>query len=191
MSCRPRAVFKGAIALLALAVALPALAGDYEVPPQLQLSILMKVLVYDRSLAARSRDGLLLGIVFNPASDASRSCRDSFSQAFRESPRQLAGTTIQLMESTQTSFASDAEKGIDIVYLCPGAKYSAVIDIARRKQLITFAPDEAAVQEGVAIGLVPRDGKPKLLINVNASIATGMQLDPGILRLAELVRGDR
>ena len=92
--------------------------------------------------------------------------------------------------NAQSSLASDVEKGIDIAYVCPGTKYSGVIDVARHSQFITFAPDELAVQEGVAIGLVPRDGKPKLLINVNASIATGMQLDPGILRLAELVRGD-
>ena len=39
-----------------------------------------------------------------------------------------------------------------------------------------------------AVGLVPRDGKPKLLINVNASLAVNMSLDPQILRLAELIQ---
>ncbi len=59
-------------------------AAEYEVPPQLQISILLKVLVYDRSLASRSRDGLTLGVVFDPRSESSRACRDAFSQAFKE-----------------------------------------------------------------------------------------------------------
>lgn len=160
-------------------------------PPQLQISILLKVLVYDRSLASRARDGLTLGVVFDPRSESSRVCRDGFSQAFKESARQLAGTAIALVDVPQDLLASEAEKGLDIAYVCGGAKTSAIIEIAKKKMLITFAPDEAAVQQGVAIGLVPRDGKPKLLINVTASISSGMQLDPQILRLAELVRGEK
>ena len=180
-----------ALAFLAGVPVVAALAADYEVPPQLQISILLKVLVYDRSLAGRSRDGLLLSVVFDPHSEASRACKDGFVQAFKEAPRQLAGTTIVLSETPQENLEHDAEKGVDIIYLCNGTKTDKVIDLAKKKSLITFAPDELAVQQGVAIGLIPRDGKPKLLINVNGSIAGGMQLDPQILRLAELVRSDK
>ena len=180
-------------ALVAIAgfPAVAALAADYEVPAQLQISILLKVLVYDRSLATRSRDGLTLAIVYDPKLEASRTCKDTFAAAFKESPRQLAGTTIVLSEINQDQLGAEADKGLDIVYLCNGTKTDKVLDIAKKKMLITFAPDELAVQQGVAIGLIPRDGKPKLLINVNGSIAGGMQLDPQILRLAELVRGDK
>ena len=152
----------GALAALAgLCAAVPAIAGDYEVPPQLQVSILLKVLVYDRSLATRSRDGLSLAIVYDSHNDASRSCKDGFAAAFKESPRQLAGTTIALMEIGQDQLAAEADKGLDIVYLCNGTKTEKVLEIAKKKMLITFAPDELAVQQGVAIGLIPRDGKPK------------------------------
>jgi hypothetical protein len=186
-----RVIARGIAALLAAAVAVSAgvlRAAEYEVPPQLQISILLKVLVYDRTLAARSRDGLNLGVVFDPKNEASRSCKDVFIRTFGESPRQLGGVTIGIVETPQENLATEADKGLDIVYVCGGTKSAAIIETAHKKGLISFAPDESAVQQGVAIGLVPRDGKPKLLINVGCSIASGMQLDPQILRLAELVR---
>lgn len=166
------------------------LAADYEIPPTLQISILLKLLVYDRTLAVRAKDGLSMTVVFDPKSDASRACKDDFIHAFKESPRVVVNTEIQISETAQDAFGAAAEKGLDIAYVCGGTRVADVVKAAHEKSVITFSPDELAVRQGVALGLVPRDGKPKLLINVNSSLATGMNLDPNILRLAELVRGD-
>ena len=176
-------------ALLALPAAVgpasAALAAD-EVPAPLQVAILLKVLIYDRTLATRAKDGLRLGVVYT-GSDASRASRDRFVRSFNESSRSVAGNTVDLREVTLESLERDAQ-GIDVLYVCDGVKVDRVLEIAKRTGMITFAPDQEAVESGVVIGLVPRSGKPKLLINVPASITAGMQLDPQILRLAELVK---
>lgn len=163
-----------------------ALAAE-EVPAPLQVAILLKVLIYDRTLSTRAKDGLKLGVVYS-RTDTSRSAKDRFVKAFNENQsKSIAGSTIELREVT-TDELDKAAAGLDILYVCDGAETERVLDVAKKNGMITFAPDQDAVESGIVIGLVPRGGKPKLLINVPASIAAGMQLDPQVLRLAELVK---
>lgn len=181
--------------LTAAVAAVPLFAGALpahadEVPAPLQVAILVKVLVYDRTLAMRSRDGLKLAVIYDPSSDASKSSRDQFVRAFNETPRVIGGKQIELVEMAQEKLESSAES-VDIVYVAGGTDVGRVVDLAKKHQLITFASDRDAVEDGVVLGLVPRGDKPKLLINVGASVASGMELDPQVLRLAELVRGSR
>ncbi|HVO31237.1 MAG TPA: YfiR/HmsC family protein, partial [bacterium] len=161
-----------AVATALLGGAFASAAAEYEIPPALQISILLKLLVYDRSLAVRAKDGLNMTVVFEPRNESSRACKDEFLRVFKESPRVVANTEIQISDTPQEQFAAAAEKNLDIAYVCPGTRVADVVETAHKKSVITFAPDESAVKEGIAIGLVPRDGKPKLLINVNAAIAT-------------------
>jgi hypothetical protein len=185
---RPLALF---FSLLMLGSSVAAAAADSGVPAKLQVAILLKVLVYDRTLAARAKDGLKLGVVYDPKSDGSKQAKDAFVQSFNETPHQVAGTTIDLVEVPQDSLEAEAKKNLDIAVVVDGANVGHAVETARRYNLVTFAPDQDAVENGVVIGLVPKDGKPHLLINVGASLSAGMQLDPQILRLADLVRGDQ
>ena len=149
----------------------------------------MKVLAYDRGLAARTKDGLKLAVVYDPKSTISKESRDSFESAFKSEARTLDGTTVEMVDMPEDGFDNAAKVGdLDIVVICSGANLARATAIAKNYKLISFAPDEGAVRNGVAVGLVPRDGKPKLLINVNASLAVNMSLDPQILRLAELIQ---
>lgn len=174
------------VGLVVLGGAVPAEAD--EVPATLQVAILVKVLVYDRTLATRARDGLRLAVIFDPASDSSRRSRDEFVKAFNETPRTIAGKQIELLELAEEKLEASAPN-IDIVYVSGGSDIGKVVALAKKHHMITFASSRDAVEAGVVLGLVPRGDKPKLLINVGASVASGMELDPQVLRLAELVRG--
>jgi hypothetical protein len=176
-------------ALLALLLMLPAAAPAAEqVPAALQVAILVKILVYDRTIATRSRDGLKVGVVFDPDRESSTTARDAFTKAFNESPRKVGDKiVIELVEISQNTLDADAAT-LDIIYIANGANVAKVVELAKKHRLITFASDRTAVEDGVVLGLVPRGDKPKLLINVGASVSSGMELDPSVLRLAELVR---
>ena len=173
--------------LMALVTLSTASAAEH-VPAPLQVAILVKVLVYDRSLFGRARDGLKLAVVFDPDSEVSVRARDAFTKAFNESPRKVGDKIpIELLELPQGELDVQA-KNLDIVYVTAGADVARIIALSKKHQLITFASERRAVESGVVLGLVPRGDKPKLLINVGASVANGMELDPSVLRLAELVR---
>lgn len=165
----------------------PASAAE-RVPPPLQVAILVKILVYDRAIFSRSRDGLTLAVIFDPDSEASTNARDAFTKAFNESPRKVGDKIlIEIVELPQDELDAQAGK-VDIVYIAEGADVAKIIEVSKKHRLITFASERSAVEDGVVLGLVPRGDKPKLLINVGASVANGMELDPSVLRLAELVR---
>ena len=177
-----------AVALLALIGGIPIAHAAEQVPATLQVAILVKVLVYDRTIAIRARDGLKLAVVFDPDREDSRKARDEFTKAFNETPRKIGDKNIiELVEIAQNKLESEATT-FDIVYIADGADVAKVVALSTKHHLITFASDRGAVEDGVVLGLVPRGDKPKLLINVGASVASGMELDPQVLRLAELVR---
>lgn len=186
---RRRWTTKGlAAALFAVLSTHPIAHAAEQVPATLQVAILVKVLVYDRTIATRARDGLKLAVVFDPDSDDSKKARDEFTKAFNETPRKIGDkNVIELVEVSQGKLEAAAES-IDIVYIADGADVAKIVALATKHHLITFASDRIAVEGGVVLGLVPRGDKPKLLINVGASVASGMELDPQVLRLAELVR---
>ena len=175
-------------ALAALLLTLSTASAAEQVPAPLQVAILVKILVYDRTIATRSRDGLRVGVVFDPDRESSTRARDEFTKAFNETPRKVGDKiVIELVAVSQDKLAAEAGK-LDILYVADGADVTKVVELAKKHRLITFASDRAAVEEGVVLGLVPRGDKPKLLINVGASVSSGMELDPSVLRLAELVR---
>lgn len=175
-------------ALTALLATLPSAWAAEQVPAPLQVAILVKVLVYDRTIATRSRDGLKVGVVFDPERESSTQARDAFTKAFNESPRKVGDKIVlELVELSQDKLDAEAAT-LDVIYVADGADVAKVVEIAKKHRLITFASDRTAVEDGVVLGLVPRGDKPKLLINVGASVSSGMELDPSVLRLAELVR---
>ena len=177
-----------AAALPALVLTLSTASAAEQVPAPLQVAILVKILVYDRTIATRSRDGLRVGVVFDPDRESSTQARDEFTKAFNETPRKVGDKIIlELVELSQDKLDAEAAT-LDVIYVADGADVAKVVEIAKKHRLITFASDRTAVEDGVVLGLVPRGDKPKLLINVGASVSSGMELDPSVLRLAELVR---
>ena len=163
-------------------------ADGAQVPMPIQVAILVKVLSYDHALAARAKEGLTVGVVFSPKVDDSREAKDAFVRAFKEAPRLVGGKPVELVEVPEDLVEAEAKKGVDVLYLCGGVDVAKAITLGKELDLVSFAPDRGAVESGVVLGLVPRNGKPKLLINVPASLDAGMRLDPQILGLAELVR---
>ena len=156
------------------------------VPANLQLAILLKVLLYDRSLPVRAQDGLRLGVVFDPANVNSTAERDALVAAFGSAPRDLAGKRVELVEVPQSDFG--ATKNVDVAIATVGIDFSGFQVAAAARRIVTFTGDETKVRSGIAIGVVARSGKPHLMINVPSAIALGMDLDPQILDLAEVVR---
>ena len=151
----------------------------------LKIAMLQKLLVYDRKLPTRSSDGLTAGVVFDPADAASRKEGQSFRATFLEVPRSVANVEIGLVDLPS---AKGEGAAVDVMYLCAGIDVAATVEVAKKTQAITFASDEAAVKNGAVAALGNREGRPRLVLNLGASVAVGMELDPQILRLAELVR---
>src|SRR5262249_3562072 len=97
--------------------------------------------------------------------------------------------------STAFSSAADLDgavtsNGTTAIYLCPGldSSIASITAISRKHSGLSFSGVESFVKPGISIGIVARGGKPAILVNIASSKAEGADLDPALLRLAELVK---
>jgi hypothetical protein len=189
-SIRPAAAV---LALLLLGRTRPTAAQEI-VPAPLQAAIFTKVLAYDRALKARSQDAVRIGLVFKSEDKASTQAEADMRQAFGS----LAAQTIQGMpikvsshpyHDNQELAAWIGRQKVDVLYLTPALRDSDYITaLAREKKLITMSPVRKYVEAGVALGVLVRAESPRILVNLAMAQQVGMDLDPKLLQLSEVLR---
>ena len=182
------------LAVLVLLVAALDLAAQ-AVPAAQQAALFSRILAYDRNLKARAGAQVTVGIVFMGGNDASQAGGEQMVAVFTP----LKARTIQDLPFDVVSFAYvdttrfgewlDAH-GIDVVYLSPGleAAFPEIQAAAAKRKVSTLTPQRSQVLQGAAIGVVVKDGKPGIVINLSSARALGMDLDPKLLQLAEVLR---
>jgi hypothetical protein len=157
-----------------------------QVPIPLQVAILHKLLIYDRTLGSRLEDGFHVAVVFEPSSEPSKLQRAAFEKSFSEAPLTVRGNRYDPLMMAAERLAEDG-KDLELIVICVGVELTPVLEHARSLHAVTFATEEAAVRAGAVAAVINRNDKPRLFLNVSASIAAGMDLDPQVLALAELV----
>jgi hypothetical protein len=180
------------LAALLIVAAAPAVAAD-ELAPDLQATLHLKVLSYDRALKKRSGGAVAIAVLHAPGDQASEKAARAVAAAFST----LAGkVTVQGMKATVVVIAADPAKldeqlaGATVVYAASGLEKSldAIVAAATRRKAPTLTSSRDAVVRGMAIGVVRAGDKPKIVINLKATKQLGMDVDPKLLRLAELVK---
>lgn len=164
-----------------------------RIPVDKSAPILIRALAYDRDLKNRAGPSVTLAVVYNPSSPTSVSESNTALAAFK----QLESLTVQGLpfRATRLPYGPDlsakiTEQGIDAVFLVDGLsnELEAIVDLTRRRKIVTLTTEEADVRRGAAIGVVLADGKPTLMVNLAASTAEGAQLSSDLLRLAKVLR---
>ena len=164
------------------------------VPSDLQAAIFGRVLAYDRGLKSRAGKTLTLGIVFSPNDDASKRMRQSMLRSFSDLDLTVQGLPCRFVSHGYVDAKHFAawvdESDVDVLYVASGLD-SAVADIgalAAEKKLATLTPLRAYVERGLAVAVVARNDRPQLVVNMTATRAAGIDLDPKALQLSELVK---
>ncbi len=165
------------------------------VPPALQAAIFARMLAYDRALKARAGDSVVVGITYKASDKVSVQTQADMLQAFGA----FESHAIKGLPLTSVSHAyKDArdletwisKEGVDVVYVASGfsSEVETIRALCAEKKLPTLSPVHAFVNRGLALGVVAKAGTPGLLVNVSAAQLVGMDLDPKLLQLAEMVR---
>jgi len=182
----------GALALLLVSSS----ASAADLPLNYQAIFLLRILAYDRNLKSRAGDSVNILAVYQDGNDASDSTKSEMIRAVTKIAKdtQVAGLSVRI-NSVAFSDVAGLEEAIGnahaaALYLCPGLDGSvgAISDLARRRSVLTFTGVEPWVRQALSIGLVARDSKPAVVVNLPASKAEGADLDPALLRLAEVLR---
>lgn len=178
-----------------LLVFLAAVLAAQSVPASQQAALFSRILAYDRALKARAGSQVTLGIVFKASDPASRAAADEMLAGFAPlRSRTIHDLPFDVVSSPYTDAVALAAwmdgRNIDVLYLAPGldTSFNEIQAVAAKRRVASLTSDRRQVQQGAAIGVVNKDGKPAILINLTSARALGMDLDPKLLQLAEVIR---
>ncbi len=164
--------------------------------PTLEAAIHLKSLAYDRSLAGKSGERLIIAVVHadgDPAATgAAEDMTAAFSQLAEKIPVRGRAVSARLVSYRPASFAADlAAIDASALYLTAGLDDSALVAISRSAVdggLPTLAGSRSlAVSGAAAIAVFPKGNRSALAINLESARAMGMSLDESILAIAEVI----
>jgi hypothetical protein len=154
-----------------------------------QFSLFFRILTYDRNLAHRAADGLVIGVVFQPHVRASVLAKD---EAMRQQVPHEAGYTVRMVAIAldgSTDLAEAAtQAGCNVLYIAPlrAVDVAAVTRASRAHGMLTLTGVAEYVAAGIAVGVGLRGDRPEILVNLAASRREGADFSAQLLRLARV-----
>jgi len=190
-----RRLILGFLLFVALSGFVPSVeAGD--LPPRNAALLILRALAYDRKLKARVGSEVRVLVVYQSGNQPSETTKSDLVGALQDAARE---TTVSGLPVRVASLAYSDAGGLEAalksdhtaaVYVCLGVTSHAnnIAEVTRRRSALTFTGDEESVKSGLSVGLITRGTKPTVLVNLPASKAEGADLDPALLRVAEVIR---
>lgn len=169
-----------------------ALALEPEVPIRLQISLLDRVIPFDRNFAVRVQDKLVVAVLIDDKSvDSVRVGAQLFAEL---SARELLGN--YKLQATRLAFSglpglTDECRRLraGVVYVTPGvregvAKLSGAL---QGLKVLSVASLPEHVGEGLVLGSAVRSGKPRVLVNLKQARQQDIDFRADFLRMVEVV----
>ncbi len=189
-----RAVLAGGLAALLCAPAVGAEAMPF--PADVQITLLLKILTYDRSFPAKAKSGVTIGVVYVPSDPQSVKAKDEIIKTLQAvSDLRIKNVPIkfQPIEYRNPASLETAVRtgGVNVFYIAPGNAegLDQLLKVSHTRGITTATGVPEYVQRGVAIGIgIKADKKPDILINLPNSRSEGSEFDASLLRIATVVK---
>lgn len=168
-------------------------AEEMPVPADLQYSLFLKILTFDRNFKARVGDEIVVGMVYQKNYRESNSVKEEFTKAMDESTIKsiedipIRQVPVNLNNTDLDSAVSQMK--IDILYITSlrAVKIEDITKVSRAKQLTTLTGVPDYVESGLAVGIGTKGDKPLIIINLPAAKKEGVDFNSQLLRLAKIV----
>jgi hypothetical protein len=182
--------------LLLLSVAGPLRSvADALVPADLQAAIITRLLGYDRALKSRVKSAVVIGVVVRPSERSSVKAEQEIRQAFEALGKAEAqGLPLRLASHSLKDVAALgpwlAEAHVSLLYVTPGleGEVDAISKACAAAGIPAVSPVRSFVERGLAVGVILKSDRAGILVNLPVARATGMDLDPKLLGLSEVIR---
>lgn len=170
-------------------------ADDSQLSAQRVALLLLKTVSYDTNLKGRSGASVGVAVVSRETGKNDKFCGEVFNALVEQAKTTtVAGLPVKVSEvEFKDGPSTDShlkELKARVAYLCPSALgvVDQISQVTRRNSIISVAGDRLAVERGISVGLIARETKPVILVNVGASKAEGSEFGVELLRLAEIVK---
>lgn len=163
---------------------------EMDVPVDVQLPILLKVITFDRKLAMRAPREVVVGVAFQSGNRASVVAKDQAMRILRDAAdgTRMRGVAIDL-DQGELHLVLAAQR-ITHLYVTPvrALDLRDVAAWARGAGVTTMSGVRRHLESGLALGVGLRGGRPRILVNIEASRLEGADLSAELLKLAEIVK---
>lgn len=170
-------------------------AQEMPVPLDVQFSLFLKILTFDRSLRARVGNEIVIGILYQRNFRASHNVRDELADLIDKSSvhqvQDILMRHVSIDLSDETDFATAVLRhSVDILYIAPlrAVGIETIYTVSRARQILTLTGVPEYVDSGLAVSIGLRGGKPLIVINLSASKAEGADFHSQLLKLAKVIR---
>jgi hypothetical protein len=173
----------------------PSSARAQDVPPQVQAVLVVKAVAYDQSLKSRTQGAVNVVVLSRPGHAASEAASSGVANALAELAKKsdVGGMPLRVSSMPYTTAAAlDAavQAGkTTVLFVGPGMEdgVGAISAVARKRSVLTACGSEAYVRAGLSMGIVLKNDKPSILVNLPATRAEGVSLDANLLRIAQVI----
>jgi hypothetical protein len=174
-------------------LSLAAAADGDQLDPKTALSIMLRVLTYDRAFKP-PESGFVVVIPSEPAQAAARDQVVAATHALNLTSIQghelrFAGIDLRDPSALAAQVAKSKASAILVVPGSSPALLTEINKISQASHLYVLALDPSLVEQKLALlGVAPREGRPQILLNVDAARALGATFDNSVLKVARLVQ---
>ncbi|MFL5322009.1 MAG: YfiR/HmsC family protein [Myxococcaceae bacterium] len=155
-------------------------------PAQISLLVMLKVITYDTGFAGRGDGDFVVVIPYLPTQAQALTDASDAVKAMAQSKIQSRALRFVPVPFDQVGKAI-AEQKASAVLLLPGssdAEVAAAASAAKDGKLYSLSLEPAFVQNKVALGVVNKDGRPQVLINLNVTRELGISFPTSVLKIA-------
>jgi hypothetical protein len=167
-------------------------ADQPSVPPRLEAAILSRVIGADRSLPARVGPSLVIGLVFKggAANSANLAAFDAYQALGAQTIAGFSPRTRGRAYRDRADLEAWVEReGIDVLRVADGlsAEIEEIGRVCEARKLFCATPNPDYLKAGLVVAVAMRDNKPRLVVDQPHARAAGVDLDPDVQQLAEVL----
>lgn len=164
-----------------------------DVPVDVQVPLLYKILTFDRNLEARVGEAVTVAIIYQRGYRASVLTRDQLDDTLSRAGTAVFGKPVRWIsvELEETADLLDLLKrnGVDVIYVTPlrGVSLQRIIRASRDGRMITFTGVALYVERGLAVGIGIDRERPQIVVNLAASREEGSDFTAQLLRVCRVI----
>lgn len=169
-------------------------APDAMVPADRQVALLLRILSYDYQLQERSRGTLRVAVVYPGENKEMEKLASDIKQAFKAfqtyTVKKMPVHVMVVSFSSQEEFQEILTTNeLNTLYLTPGldAELPKILAHTRKQKMSVVTGHAPYVKAGVPIAVRLEGNRPRIVVNMTASVDHGYKFAAQLLQLAELV----
>jgi hypothetical protein len=182
-----------ALASALFSAPLPSRADETRVPAKLAVLVMLKVLTYDKNLAARGDGDFVILVAYEPGQAGARSEVEAMAVELKGALLQSRAVRFEYAEFQNEAALKKAvaDRGAKALLLLPGLSangLTAASSVSIQSQIYSLSLDPALVEKTVAVGVANKDGRPQIVLNLAAARRVNAAFEPSVLKLAKLIQ---